>query len=73
MPLINWKLELKLKRTNHSVLFAKANDNTDAHPNKIIFLKDTKLYLLVVTLSAKDNPKIFLEKDSKDLCIIMNI
>ena len=35
------------------------NDNTNANPNNIIFtIKDTKLYVLVVTLSAKDNQKL---------------
>ena len=59
MLLINCKVELKLKLTNHSVLSANGNDSTDADPNYIIFpIKDTKLYLPVVTLSAKDKQKL---------------
>ena len=64
MPLINCKLELKLKWTKYCVLFVAGNeiqsynDNND-NANKIIFtIKDTKLYVLIVTLSAKDNEKL---------------
>ena len=51
-------------------------ENDDANSTNIIFtIKDTKLDVLVVTLSAKDNQKYqnFLAKDSKDQCIDMNI
>ena len=35
------------------------NDNADADSNSIIFtIKDTELYVPVVTLSAKDNQKL---------------
>ena len=35
------------------------NDDDDANSNNIIFIiKDTKLHVLVVTLSAKDNQKL---------------
>ena len=35
------------------------NDNTDANPDNIFFtIKDTKLYVPVVTLSAKDKQKL---------------
>ena len=35
------------------------DNNADANPNNIIFtIKDTKLYVPVVTLSAKDNKKL---------------
>ena len=38
---------------------ASCNDNTTANPNNIIFtIKDTKLYVPAVTLSARDNPKL---------------
>ena len=38
---------------------AHGNDNDDANSNNIIFTrKDTTLYVLVVTLSAKDNQKL---------------
>ena len=59
MPLINCKIELKLKWSKYDVLSATGNDNTNANPNNIIFtIKDTKLYVLVVTLSARDNQKL---------------
>ena len=51
------------------VLSAAGNDNEiaiDANANKIVFTtKDTKLYVLVVTLSARNNKKIskLLSKD----------
>ena len=39
----------------HCVLTA-GGDNADANPNNIIFtIKDTKLYVPVVTLPARDN------------------
>ena len=54
MPLINWKVESKLRLRKN---FENHNDNVD--PNFIIFtIKDTKLYVLVVTLSAKHNQKL---------------
>ena len=37
MSLINWKVELKLKWTNHWDLGANGNDNDDASSNNIIF------------------------------------
>ena len=38
---------------------AHGNDNDDANSNNIIFTrKDTTLYVLVVTLSVKDNQKL---------------
>ena len=59
MPLINCKVELKLKWTKYCVLFAAGADNDDANSNNIIFTtKDTKLYAPVVALSAKHNQKL---------------
>ena len=59
IPLINCKVELKLKWTKYCVLFAAEVDNNDTNSNNIIFIiKDTKLYVPVVTLSAKDNQKL---------------
>ena len=59
MLLINYKVELKLKWMNHCFLSTFDNNNTDADPNNIIFtIKDTKLYVPIVTLSAKDNQKL---------------
>ena len=57
------------------VLATGGVDDTTADPNNIIFtIKDTKLYVPVVTLSAKDiNYENFLIKDLKDRFIGMNI
>ena len=67
MPLINCKIELKLKWTKYCVLSTAAVDNINGNndDNNIIFtIKDTKLYVSVVTLSARDNQKLskFLHK-----------
>ena len=65
MLLINSKIELKLKWTNHSVLSAAGAGNANAKSNNIIFtIKDTKLYIPIVTLSERDNQKLskFLSK-----------
>ena len=59
--MINCKVELKLRWKKHCVLYVlgNENDNDNAESNNIIFtIKDTKLYALVVTLSAKDNQKL---------------
>ena len=62
MPLINCKVELKLKWTNYRVLSVAGNENNineDANANNIIFtIKDIKLYVPVVTLCAKNNKKL---------------
>ena len=50
MPLINCKVELKLKWTKYCVLSAADADNVN--DNK------TKVYIPVVTLSARDNQKL---------------
>ena len=56
MPLTNCKVELKLKWSNYCVLSAVGNDNANGNDDNIIFtIKDTKLYVPVVTLSARDN------------------
>ena len=56
-PLFNCKIELKLKWTKYCA--AVGSDNTKANPNNIVFtIKDTKLYVPVVNLSAKDNQKL---------------
>ena len=45
MPLINCKVELKLKWTKHCVLFVLGNENYDANSNSAIFtLKDYNYY-----------------------------
>ena len=64
MPLINCKVELKFKLAKYCVLSATGNDNlnnndNDDNGNNIIFtIKDTTLYVPVVTLSARDNKKL---------------
>ena len=67
--MINCIVELKLKRTKYCVLSEAGADNVNANPNKIIFtIKDTKLWITVVIVSAKDNQNYqnFLTKDLKD-------
>ena len=47
-------MELTLQWKNHCALSANGTDNNDADPHNIIFtIKDTKLYVPVITLSAK--------------------
>ena len=61
MPLINCNVEIKLRSTKHCVLFVAGTDNANGNndDNNIIFtIKDTKLYVTVVTLSARDNQKL---------------
>ena len=60
IQLINWKVKLKHRWTKHYLLSAVgAANNDDTSSNKITsFIKDTKLYALVVTLSTKDNQKL---------------
>ena len=54
MPLINCKIELKLRWTNHCILASAGVENNNV--DFIIFIiEDTKLYVPVVTFSAKDN------------------
>ena len=75
MPLINYKIELKLRYTKYCVFSAAGADNTNDNPNNIIStIKDKKLYVLVVPLSAKDikNYQNISAKDLKDQCIEMD-
>ena len=56
MSLINCEAQLKLRSNTYYVLAVTAKDNTNDNPNRIIFtIKDTKLHVPVVTISAKDN------------------
>ena len=75
MPLINCKVELKLKWTKYCVLSAASNDNVNnIDSDNIIFtIKDTKLYAPVVTLSKVKSYQKFFTKDLKDQFIGMNI
>ena len=61
IPLINGKVELKLKWTRYCVLSAAGPDNVNGNANAsilIFIIKDTKLYVPVVTLSARDSQKL---------------
>ena len=59
IPLINSKAQLKVKWTKFSVFASKYNDSTNNNSNNIVFdIKDTKLYVPVVTLSAKNNKEL---------------
>ena len=74
--MINCKVELKLRWVKNSVLsiLGNENDNTNADSSNIIFtIKDTKLYVPLVTSLTKDNQKLskFLSKVFKRY--VMNI
>ena len=58
LPLINCKLELKHKWTKYCVLTAAGADNDDANFNIIFTIEDTKLYVSVVILSARDHQQL---------------
>ena len=62
MPLLSCKVELKLKWTKYyilSVAGSENNINNKGNANIIIFtIKDTKLYVPVITLSARGNKKL---------------
>ena len=50
MPLINWKLELKLKCTEYCVLSADGNDNeidNNDNANNIFLLSKTQKYMFL--------------------------
>ena len=59
MLLINSQIELKLKWTEHCVLSAAGFRTVNANDyNIIVSIKNTKLYVPVVTLLAIDNEKL---------------
>ena len=60
MPFVNCKIELKFKWANYCVLSAAGKENvTNNDSDNIIFtVKDPKLYVPIVTLSARDNQKL---------------
>ena len=56
MQLINCNMELKIRWTKHCVLPVAGTNNANGNDDDIIFtIKDTKLYVPVVNLSARDN------------------
>ena len=57
MPLIDCKVELELKWTKYCVFSAGGTENMMLKILDIL-LKTTKLYLPIVTLSARDNQKL---------------
>ena len=59
MPLFNYKAEPKLKWTKYCVLSASGadNDNNRDSSNIIFTIKNKKLRVPVITLSARDNQK----------------
>ena len=56
--MINCKAELKLNWTKCCVLSAAGNDNDNDGDHNIFTIKDTKLYVLVVTLTGRGNQKL---------------
>ena len=59
MSLINCKVELKLKWKNYCVLASARTENEGATSDNIIFnVKDKKLYVPIVILSAKKIRKL---------------
>ena len=58
MSLINCRVKLKLKCTKYFVLFTIGTDNINNRDYVIFTIKDTRLYVFVVTLSARANQKL---------------
>ena len=58
MPLISYKVELKPKWAKYFVLSVAGNENGNDGKNIIFPFKDTKLYVPLVLLPAKDNQKL---------------
>ena len=78
MSVINCKAEIKLKWKKYCVLSAAGNDNLNDNNNDnniISIIKETKLYVPVVTFSQEKikNYQNILAKDLKDQFIRMNI
>ena len=75
IPLINCKVELKLKQLMYCVSSAASADNVNGNASDSIIYQRHKLYVPVVNVSARDNQKYqnFLENDLKDQFIGMNV
>ena len=58
MLLINCKVELKLRWTNHCALAVGGVENDDTYSDIYFTVKENKLYVPLVTLSAKSNQKL---------------
>ena len=74
MSLINCNVELRRRLKKYCVLSVAGTDNANGNydDNVVSNIKDTKMYLPVLTLSVRDNQNFF-EKDLKDQFIGMNI
>ena len=56
--MISCKVDLKIKWTKYCIFSAAGNDNDKDRDDKVVFTtKETKLYVSVLTLSARDNQK----------------
>ena len=76
MPLINCKLELKLKCTRHCVLVSTGTESADANSDNIFLLSKTQSYMSLSSLyqlKSIKNCQNFLAKDLKDKCTGANI
>ena len=77
LPLINYKVELKLKWAKYCIVSAAGADNTNNidSNNIILTIKDTELYVPIVTYQQNTikNYQNFLAIDLKDQFIKMNI
>ena len=59
MPLISCKVKLKITWSKTCILATHGNDNNGTKSNNIIFtIKNTKLSVPVVNISAKNNQKL---------------
>ena len=58
MPLINCKVELKLKWAKYCVSPTDGNINNNDSNSITFTIKDKKLYVPLVTLTARDNQKL---------------
>ena len=65
MPLINCKIKLNLPWKKECVLSTLNDDAANPENNAVFIINDTKLYVLVFTLSKEDN-KHFIEQQNKD-------
>ena len=74
MPLMNCKVELKLRWTKHCVLAAAGVENDNANSSNIIRHKDTYMPLLLLyQQKTVKNYQNFIAKNLKDQCIGMSI
>ena len=60
VPLINCKIQLKLRRIKYCILFEAASGNDSVNSVNVFFfsIRHIKLCIPDITLSAKDNQKL---------------